>query len=117
MKDLPNMAEKERGVSPQPSPTSVAGSSSASSSPTTPSAAGATGTNPIELKNVDAADRGKGDGNADTGAVNPKDANPPQAQPAGRRALSWGQMMWEKWYWGVMIAVALAVSSRLSGAS
>ena len=74
------------------------------------------------LGNVNAADRGKGDGNgnkagAGAGTVNTKDTNSPAAQPAGRRALSWGQMMWEKWYWGVMIAVALAISSRLSGAS
>ena len=43
-----------------------------------------------------------------------KDVNE-AAAGAGKKALSWGQLLWEKWYWGIFLAVALAVSRMTSG--
>lgn len=33
----------------------------------------------------------------------------------GRGAFNWGQVMWQRWYWGLFFAVAWAVSSRITG--
>ena len=35
----------------------------------------------------------------------------------GSGALSWGQMMMAKWHWGLLFAIAWAISSRLTGSS
>lgn len=29
---------------------------------------------------------------------------------AGKKALSWGHVLWNRWYWGLFLAVALALS-------
>ena len=29
---------------------------------------------------------------------------------AGKKALSWGHILWNRWYWGLFLAVALALS-------
>ncbi|KAH8116251.1 UBC-like protein [Phellopilus nigrolimitatus] len=117
MKDLPNMAQKERGLSakaaPLLSPTSSAASSSSfAPSPTTPLSANST---------VSAGSQSDitGTKGLPTQGAKPKTKESSAATPQGaaRGALSWGQVMWQKWYWGIFIAVALAVSSRLTGSS
>ncbi|EJD07375.1 UBC-like protein [Fomitiporia mediterranea MF3/22] len=108
MKDLPNMAQKELGaqksapvLSPVSSTTSV---SSAASSPITPLSANSSG--PMIPNGTAQA------GTASSQAIVPKAKESTQK---GRGAFNWGQLMWQKWYWGIFFAVAWAVSSRLTG--
>ncbi|KAF5359080.1 hypothetical protein D9757_013288 [Collybiopsis confluens] len=46
--------------------------------------------------------------------VKPKPADEPAPGAAGA-AISWGEVLWDKWRWGVLIAIAVVVS-RLSSA-
>lgn len=118
MKDLPNMAQKELGSTPQNSPSISSSSSSAaisasiSPSITISSSSGS----PISLESDSKAVKNS---NALEVSTNESSSIIPQShgQAPARKALSWGQMIWEKWYWGILIAVALAVSSRVTGNS
>ncbi|KAI5124217.1 hypothetical protein M0805_005067 [Coniferiporia weirii] len=109
MKDLPNMAEKELGTSAKAAlllSSAPSASSTTSNSTTSPSSTG-----PAAPNGPNGAQNGKR-------LVSDTELKRKESHPAaGRGALSWGQVMWQKWYWGVFIAVALAVSSRLTGSS
>ncbi len=35
---------------------------------------------------------------------------------AGKKALSWGHIIWNRWYWGLFLAVALVLSRVTSNA-
>lgn len=97
MRDLPNMGERERGKPDAPLPpiTAMPVPSSAQPSPTSP------------LKSITAASPVSASGSASGGN---------NADPAATSA-SWmaafGKVVWEKWRWGVLIALAVLVS-RLS---
>ncbi|TDL23815.1 UBC-like protein [Rickenella mellea] len=84
MKDLPNMAQKERGITPAQSSTS---------SPASPSSA--------DTRSSPGPDQRE---NATSGTV-AKDGN-----DAAAKSLGWGQIIWEKWRWGILIALAVLVS-------
>lgn len=109
MKDLPNMAQKELGNPAKPAPVltpaTSAGStsSSAAASPATPIG---TNGNALPLARVDARAEPVPRAKATDGTAGGRDASS-----------SWSQSIWAKWYWGIFIAVALAVSSRLTGSS
>lgn len=105
------MAQKELGAqkaAPSTSPVSPS-TSSDGTNPVTPISGVSTG-----LGNPN----GRNEAGAAPGRVGPKPkAKANTVAPKGRGAFSWGQLMWQKWYWGVFFAVAWAISSRLTGAS
>ncbi|TFY80585.1 hypothetical protein EWM64_g3428 [Hericium alpestre] len=107
-RDPPNMAEKDRGKpepaasSPAPVPTSApVRTSQASTSVATVAAATA--------RNVAAARPRK--------ITKPSGvaATPGVGEASRGWATSWRQMVWEKWRWGVLIALAVIVSRITSG--
>jgi len=120
-RDLPNMGEKERGVSSaapaasasQPSKPTIAPSPQArltSTSSATPSLTQAT---------IDAVARSSSNHAAyPTGGI--ITTNGPTIGDANGRgpqgwSVTWRQVLWEKWRWGVVLALAVIVS-RLSSA-
>lgn len=110
------MAQKELGIQTKSLPTSPissdkrsssSGSSSSSPSPSTL----ATPTTPIVPGGLAVT---KGATEAGSGnKLKTKGTNVSQ----GSGALSWGQMMMAKWHWGLLFAIAWAISSRLTGSS
>ena len=119
MKDLPNMAEKERGVpSNQPAPLPLtpmsATFSHSSNSPTTPFTPGT----PASPRPVGAFVQSPAAGSfagADRDTAGNVIPAPHNADAGGdaNNSPSWAQIFWEKWRWGVLIALAVMVS-RLS---
>ena len=103
------MAQKELGLQPSApvlSPTSsTASGTSVAQSPVTPLSAVPLGLGISTGNNQVAAASEHGAVAVDSDTIAPK----------GRGAFSWGQLMWQKWYWGIFFAVAWAVSSRLTG--
>lgn len=113
MRDLPNMGEKERGnreapvvkplfAAPFP-PTSSSNSNESLRKPT-----------PSSSPSSSSASRTKSES-----ALTPilSSAGNPSGKPEENRnvigagwATTWGQMVWEKWRWGVLIALAVIVS-------
>lgn len=106
MKDLPNMAQKELGLQKVTAPSMSPASSrdSTTNSPITPQSAGSTASN---IPNGSQAGAASGQG-----AAVPKTKETDASK--GRGAFSWGQVMLQKWYWGIFFAVAWAISSRLT---
>ncbi|KAL1944992.1 hypothetical protein VTO73DRAFT_2612 [Trametes versicolor] len=98
LRDVPNMAQKERGISPSPSPKTSASSTAPSAVPTlTPTPA------PVP--------KDKAIARAPNGGI-------PSADGSNGVGQSWAaslrQMVWEKWRWGVILALALVVSRMSS---
>lgn len=113
MKDLPNMAQKDLGVPEKPAPTISTPSSAGSTSSRTAS--------PISPR-VSISNSNSSTASISVRAEAKANAVPPVKVPEGTAVRrdddsSWGQSIWGKWYWGIFIAVALAVSSRLTGSS
>ncbi|KAL5513021.1 UBC6 [Sanghuangporus vaninii] len=110
MKDLPNMAQKElalqKAAAPALSPTSSR--NSATSSPITPQSAGS-----IPNGGSSNSTQAGAASSSVSGAAVPKTKETDASKARG--AFSWGQIMLQKWYWGIFFAVAWAVSSRLTG--
>jgi len=105
MKDLPNMGERDRGTSDgdvsstAPSPTSLAARAISSVVNRTP------GMNPNPHSQQHATD-----------PVKPGGGSTPEPQPVVPPlgwAASWKETVWNKWRWGILIALAVVVS-RLS---
>jgi len=97
MKDLPNMAQKERGMAASSSPsTEPKAPPSAEDTQSNPHSPATAGNDPVAAQGSSVT--GKADGGV----------------PA--KALGWGQIIWEKWRWGALIALAVLVS-RLSSRS
>ncbi|KAF5383860.1 hypothetical protein D9615_003794 [Tricholomella constricta] len=103
-RDLPNMGQKERGkpeappipplsssplITPKPPPLGLTISSSSNLAPT------AALTLTTSAGNSSASGTGKPDENR---------------KPAASLAATWGHILWEKWRWGVLIALAVIVS-------
>lgn len=99
-KDLPNMGESVKGISsppPPPPPNFFANSPVLSTpAPTTPAPA------PVPAPTVSSETRPKAD-DAIHGAA------------ASISSSSWTEMIWEKWRWGLLIALAVVVSRLTSG--
>ncbi|KAI0063989.1 UBC-like protein [Artomyces pyxidatus] len=107
LRPLPNMGEKERG---KPDTPTVASPSTASSPrPVVPSMALAATNAVIPQKNLGARSRKV----ARPGVSGPT-ANPGDASRGW--AATWRQVVWEKWRWGVLIALAVVVSRITSSA-
>lgn len=109
MRDLPNMAEKERGIAAEPSlgitrTASVAGSSSSTASPITSMSAGSSQDSLGQSTGAQATTTANAAANS--AAAQPQN----QPQQSANKALSWGQVLWDKWHWGLLLAVALVVS-------
>lgn len=101
LRDLPNMGEKERGAASNP-PVQV----QLTGSVTTLPAALPSGSTPVDSTAVSrTSDPKVTSGNGDT--------NPKQVKGWSD---AWRQMIWEKWRWGVILALALVVS-RLSSSA
>lgn len=102
-RDVPNMAQKERGVSPAPPATSSL------PPPTT-----TTGTpvslqpQPVQPPTASASDKAV--------SRTPNGTSSPGDSGAQGWAASLRQIVWEKWRWGVVLALALVVS-RLSSSN
>ena len=118
MKDLPNMAEKERGIPHQPAPLPLtpmsATFSNSSTSPTSPHGPGT----PTSPRPVGAYVFSPTDGSFAGPGRDPSSSATPEINNAGaagdlEKSPSWAQIFWEKWRWGVLIALAVMVS-RLS---
>lgn len=102
MKDLPNMAEKELGGSRAelpPTPTNV--------TPPVPTPSGSS-SNASAEQNRSLTEVKKE-------LTVPKELNDGSGG-AGKKALSWGHIIWNRWYWGLFLAVALALSRVTSNA-
>ncbi|KAI0358303.1 UBC-like protein [Trametes cingulata] len=104
-RDVPNMAQKERGVAPAPAPAAPSASASTARAPTAVPDSRAAKPRPL----------------ADDQAVarTPNSGVPSSAgDGANGAAPSWAaslrQMVWEKWRWGVILALALVVSRMSS---
>lgn len=97
---MPNMGEKERGI-PDGVPASKV--KKASSHPLSEAASTPTSSSQNPILPNNSAD---GAQSARTGAV----ARLPNS---GTSAMSWSQVMWEKWRWGALILFAV-VLSRMS---
>ncbi|KAH9849885.1 UBC-like protein [Lenzites betulinus] len=100
VRDVPNMAQKERGVPASPAP--KANAPSASASPPAPA------TPPAPLAAPTASDKAvtrTPNGSTPLDGVN----GVGQSWAASLR-----QMLWEKWRWGVVLALALVVSRMSS---
>ncbi|CAL1715368.1 unnamed protein product [Somion occarium] len=109
-RDVPNMAQKELGSSSKPQPTQ---SPSATQSPVpTPAQARTTSitSTPATLTTADAGTRTSN--SSGSSVVIPGDST---ARAAATWTTTLRQMVWEKWRWGVVLALALIVS-RLSSA-
>ncbi|KAK2465480.1 hypothetical protein APHAL10511_002372 [Amanita phalloides] len=115
-KDLPNMGLKERGLADAPAPKLAlpsGASTSAFSSPcmavqSTPSSMTFLGASPNateEQQLATSSTSATASNQNSTGRVEESRNNPPTGWPA-----TWGQILWEKWRWGVLIAVAVIVS-------
>ncbi|TBU47512.1 UBC-like protein [Dichomitus squalens] len=98
VRDLPNMAQKERGVSPAPATTS-------SPSPAPPAQ---TPSQAPPAQPAAAATSEKAVSRSPNGMNSPGD-HAAQGWAAGLR-----QVIWEKWRWGVILALALVVSRMSS---
>ncbi|KAF9451185.1 UBC-like protein [Macrolepiota fuliginosa MF-IS2] len=112
--DLPNMAQKERGKTPPAaSPSSQATSSSPAvretnpANPVAPQSEAGPGTPtalPSNPKSTTARTTGS---SAGPGSGNKQE----EARTAAAGwAASWSQLLWEKWRWGALIALAVLVS-------
>jgi len=101
-RDLPNMGEKDRGSAP----TAVLESSSTASSLTTTTAL------PTDSTVTDATAVAR----TTNKIVGPNGDAQVNAKPAAGWSDAWRQMIWEKWRWGVILALALVVS-RMSSSS
>jgi len=100
LQDLPNMGEKERGkpATPPPNPVSLFSIPPASSS-----LASSSGVKPLTSAVIRP--------HKTIPAIIPiPSASGKPEEGGGGWAATWRQMMWEKWRWGVLIAVALVVS-------
>ncbi|KAF8622512.1 hypothetical protein AX15_006956 [Amanita polypyramis BW_CC] len=118
-KDLPNMGVKERGLAETAAPklvTSSGASTSSYSAPSSlePSTSSSTSTSPSGVSSGSTVEHGHSGSSASLSIVNQnvnasgelRNLNPP---PTGWPAI-WGRLLWEKWRWGVLIAVAVVVS-------
>ncbi|KAI0917934.1 hypothetical protein AcW1_006928 [Taiwanofungus camphoratus] len=109
LRDLPNMGAKERGASSTASsgsavttaPVKMPPMSTPPSSPN-PAIVDATHTNVPQRSGAEAVTPSNGSANAHG-----------NAKGAAGWSTAWRQMIWEKWRWGVILALALVVS-RLS---
>ncbi|KXN81245.1 Ubiquitin-conjugating enzyme E2 6 [Leucoagaricus sp. SymC.cos] len=118
MRDLPNMAQKERGNTPpaaspssQPSPTSLT-NAGAAAKPTTA---------PVHSGNSTAKVSFPVPATQGTLAVartsgNPGSGEKTEGRDAAGWTASWTQLLWEKWQWGALIALAVLVSRVSSSA-
>jgi ubiquitin-conjugating enzyme E2 J2 len=141
MKDLPNMGERDRGVSP--STTDATASSMTPSTPTTPSSStttprASTATRPavVAAPALSPAQRASatlnpgpsraaqtpmksatGSGTAPnpsaTSGASVAAPGPPVPVPTLGWGASWREALWDKWRWGILIVLAISVS-RLS---
>lgn len=95
MKDLPNMGEKERGKVDKPTPNT------------------ATSTEPISNEPNSRSDSNSVAGKNGARVAKPFTVAGPNAN-AHERAAPWmttiGRIVWEKWRWGVFMAVAVLVA-------
>ena len=117
-KDLPNMGAKERGLAETAAPKLALPSGASTSSFSTPcisvqstsSSSSPLGASPEEIQaqqqqqETPAAPLPVVNQNLN-GRVEESRNNPQTGWPA-----IWGQILWEKWRWGVLIAVAVIVS-------
>lgn len=101
IRDLPNMGEKERGSPSTNAPSPIA--QSPATQPPTPTIA-----QPAPLTGSDVADPNALSRPAQSGANGEAAAN------ARGWADAWRQVFWEKWRWGVILALALVVSRMSS---
>jgi len=107
MKDLPNMGERDRGVSsesrpaPPPTPTHTS-TSPTSSQPRPPSAT--TTANPTPQQSASSNDTSMSSNVTVKGS-----ATPPEQPPLGW-ATAWKDAVWDRWRWGILIALAVIVS-------
>ncbi|RPD64024.1 UBC-like protein [Lentinus tigrinus ALCF2SS1-7] len=105
MRDVPNMAQKERGTSPVPTPASSATPTPAATPAAAPASPPAVAPGSSLAKPAAPADK------AVTRTTPGTNADAAQSWTASVR-----QMIWEKWRWGVILALALVVS-RLSSSN
>ena len=124
-KDLPNMGAKERGLAETATPKLAlpsGASTSSFSSPCISVQSTSSGTSPLgsspeesgaEQHQQEASSTSLTSVNQNTnGRVEEsRNINPPTGLLA-----AWGQLLWEKWRWGVLIAVAVIVSRFSSSA-
>jgi len=103
VRDLPNMGIKERGKTETPAqpPLFSISASPVVHAPTTKLGLGSPAFNPSTSLNLVP-------GNAAGGPLTGK--NDDGKKPAPGLAGSWGRVIWEKWRWGVLIALAVVVS-------
>ncbi|KAI0664429.1 UBC-like protein [Cubamyces menziesii] len=110
LRDVPNMAQKERGASASPS------SPSAPASPAPPPAASASATPPASPSPRPPAPASPVAN--DKAVSRTPTSGAPSADGANGAGQSWAaslrQMVWEKWRWGVILALALVVSRMSS---
>ncbi|KAG6841186.1 hypothetical protein C0991_000983 [Blastosporella zonata] len=91
LRDLPNMGQKERGKPDAPLP--------ASESTTSNIATAAPASAPLTLVP------------SSTAPTAPTTGKPDDSRKTGASmAATWGHVLWEKWRWGLLIAVAVVVS-------
>ncbi|OBZ66496.1 Ubiquitin-conjugating enzyme E2 6 [Grifola frondosa] len=109
-RDLPNMGEKDRGVAPlsQSSPSTLV---SATPTPSQPRVV----VTPATPSSSDANLVSRTSSSAVSSPAVPNGTHDVNKAAAGWTA-SWRQMIWEKWRWGVVLALALVVS-RLSSST
>ncbi|EPQ56697.1 UBC-like protein [Gloeophyllum trabeum ATCC 11539] len=101
-RDLPNMGEKERGKPPAPETTNTSPSVSASPAPT--------GSQVSHRTNAVLLDATASQSGRASSAVQPSQGgDKPKGTGAGW-ADAWRQIIWEKWRWGLLIALAVIVS-------
>ncbi|GBE86322.1 UBC-like protein [Sparassis latifolia] len=111
-RDLPNMGEKERGASSKPDPNSIpAVAPVAFSTATPPQAAHPSASATITLNNSCTASRTSG-----SGAVIPAGSSGAVGDAAKSVGwtTAWRQLIWDKWRWGVILALAIIVSRMSS---
>ncbi|OJT13737.1 Ubiquitin-conjugating enzyme E2 6, partial [Trametes pubescens] len=99
LRDVPNMAQKERGISPSPSPKTSVSSTAPGSAPASPAPT------PAPVPKDKAVTR------APNGGIPSTDGSNGVGQSW---AASLRQMVWQKWRWGVILALALVVSRMSS---
>lgn len=112
LKDLPNMGQKDQGRTEHPTFTA----------PPLPSASlqlaphlKATSSSTLSSSAASSASTGETTPGPPTGAVDKSVANPDENRNAAS-ATTWGRILWEKWRWGVLIALAV-ILSRFSSSS
>ncbi|KAG6918172.1 hypothetical protein DXG01_016157 [Tephrocybe rancida] len=90
-RDLPNMGQRERGTPDAPPPTASLVATNLTLAPATPA------TPPLTL--------------VPSPTAIPITGKPEDSRKTGASlAATWGHLLWEKWRWGLLIAVAVVVS-------